>query len=106
MTSMVVRREGVTALAPAGREANLLAHVRQTGTGAQAESDAAHDGWYSVVVGNRFPDTQAAADGTGTANLACLISLEGLGAYLAGAAPAPAQSPGQLLRLAVLASWT
>lgn len=106
VTSVVVPRAVFTALAPTLADAKLLAHVRHTDTAAQAVSDAAQDGWYSVVVGNRFPDAQAAPDGTGSANLACLISLEGLTAYLPGAPGAPAPQPDQSLRLAVLASWS
>ena len=105
VVSVVVPRAVFTAVAPAPAEAQLLSHVRHTDTAAQAASDAARDGWYAVVVGNRFPATGAASDGTGTANLACLVSLEGLAGYLPGGG-APAGPPGQSLRLAVLASWS
>lgn len=106
MTSVVVRREVFTALAPTLEEAKLLAHVRRTDTAAQASSDSTHDGWYSVVVGNRFPAADTATDGTVAGNLACLISLEGLTGFLPGGSGAPPRSPGQALRLAVLASWS
>ena len=106
MTSVVVPAGVLTAVAPTLDEARLLAHVRQTDTSSQAASDAGQDGWYAEVLGNRFPATTRAPDGTGTRTIACLVSLEGLAAFLPGAATAPTGGPYSYVRLAVLASWS
>jgi len=107
VTSVVVPLLTFTALAPSLQEAALLAHARQTDTADQADLAAVSDGWYSVVVGNRFPDSAVAADGSGSSTLACLVSLEGLTAYLPGASGGPVPgTASQSVRLAVLASWS
>jgi hypothetical protein len=105
MTSIVVPAGVLTGVAPTLAEAGLLAHVRQTDTASQAASDAAQDGWYSVVLGNRFPAAARAADGTAVRSIACLVSLEGLTAYLPGATTPPS-GPYGFVRLVVLASWS
>ncbi|WP_433202227.1 hypothetical protein ACQP00_31965 [Dactylosporangium sp. CS-047395] len=99
MTSLTLPRQRFTAIAPTGGEARLLAHVRRTDTASRAAGEAARDGWHAVVVANRLP-----ADGA--ASLACLVSLEGLAAYLPGADGTPADGADVRLRLAVLASWS
>ncbi len=106
VTSIVVPLTVFTAVAPSLAELPYLAHVRRTDTTEQAASDAAQDGWYAVVLGNRFPDPATAVDGSGTLTVACLVSLEGLTGHLPGGtgSPAPAGSAPNL-RLAVLASW-
>jgi hypothetical protein len=107
VTSVVVPLPTFTALAPSLTEAALLAHARQTDTADQADSAAVSDGWYTVVIGNRFPDSTVAADGSGSSTLACLVSLEGLTACLPGASGGPVTGTGsQSVRLAVLASWS
>src|SRR6202044_1715741 len=60
VTSVVVPRAVFEAVAPTLAEARLLAHVRHTDTAAQAASEAAQDGWYAVVLGNRLPSTATA----------------------------------------------
>ncbi|WP_433042562.1 hypothetical protein [Dactylosporangium sp. CS-033363] len=99
MTSLTLPRQRFTAIAPTAGEARLLAHVRRTDTASRAAGQAARDGWHAVVVANRLP-------AGGSANLACLVSLEGLAAYLPGAGGTPADGADVRLRLAVLASWT
>nr|BFE66202.1 hypothetical protein GCM10020063_107280 [Dactylosporangium thailandense] len=99
MTSLTLPRRRFTAITPTGAEARLLAHVRRTDTDTRAAGQAARDGWHAVVVGNRLP-------GDGSANLACLVSLEGLAAYLPGADGTPPDDADVLLRLAVLTSWS
>jgi hypothetical protein len=107
MTSVVVPLPTFAAVAPSPQEAALLAHVRETDTSDQADSAAVSDGWYSVVIGNRFPDSTVAADGSAPSTLACLVSLEGLTAYLPGGSSGPViGTQVQFVRLAVLASWS
>jgi hypothetical protein len=107
MTSVQVPLSVFTAVAPSLPEAALLAHARQTDTADQAESDPASDGWYAIVLGNRFPNSAVSADGSGSRNLSCLVSLEGLGAWLPGGSGLAATGgPRADVRLAVLASWS
>ena len=85
-----------TAAVPSTSDLELLAHLRQGDPGTKALGEAPADGWYAVVIGNRFP----AASQTSTAYL---VSLEGLNAYF----PPAAQPQGaQAVRMAVLTSWS
>ncbi|NUP39116.1 MAG: hypothetical protein HOY76_19400, partial [Streptomyces sp.] len=102
MQSVVLPFATFQAVVPRLDELCRLAHVRQTGTSAQAGSDGADDGWYAIVWSNRFPDSSL-VNGAGTRNLACLVSLERLTAYLP---PAEPDDPPANVQLAVLASWT
>jgi len=85
---------------PTAAELPFLAHVRETDAGATAGGG---DGWFSIVVGNRFPaagDAQRAARTT-----VHLVSLEGFEAYQGGAAPsAVAGAAGVARKLDVLVS--
>lgn len=89
-------------LVPTARELPYLAHVRQVNTGDKALFDHKDDGWFSVVVANRFPQA-----GTATAaakNIVHLVSVEGFGDLLGGNAPvAPTEAQ---IQMATLASWT
>jgi len=68
------------AILPNAREAGLLAHVRQVSMTGKEGLDEKDSGWFSVVIGNRFPATDSA---TGiTRNLVHLVSLEGWEALL------------------------
>ncbi|MGH3853758.1 MAG: hypothetical protein ACRDR6_09700 [Pseudonocardiaceae bacterium] len=102
MSSVVVPLRVFIAVAPTVAELRYLAHVRQTDTADQAESDAAQDGWYAVVIGNRFPET---TEGPGVRSLACLVSLEGLTRYLPGGTGNPVP-PGGDVKVVVVASWS
>ncbi|WP_315823095.1 hypothetical protein [Paraflavitalea speifideaquila] len=68
------------AILPNAREAGLLSHVRQVSMTGKEGLDEKDSGWFSVVIGNRFP---AADSATGiTRNLVHLVSLEGWEALL------------------------
>jgi len=90
-------------IAPTLLDLPYLSHARQVNTGNKEILGMDADGYFSVVVGNRLPQTQA---GTTTENTVLLVSLEGLSAQLPvdDATPPPASST--VVRLAVLASWT
>jgi len=82
---------------PARAELRDLAHCREVDmANKELRADVA-DGWFSVVVANRFPTA-------GKINYACLVSLEGFAPYLYGGTAIPAQY--DTVRMAVLASWT
>ena len=90
-------------------ELPFLAHVRDV-TGAlahKATDQALAGGWFSVVLGNRFPAAPAGTSLTptsGVRNIAHLVSLEGFDAYLVDN---PAWPPGiTKVRLASLLSWS
>ncbi|HEY0035583.1 MAG TPA: hypothetical protein VGB66_02785 [Longimicrobium sp.] len=89
-------------IVPTAAELPYLAHARQVNTGDKAILGMKDDGWFSVVVGSRFPPP-----GTAAAASRCivhLVSLEGFGDLLGGAAPV---APGEpRIQLASLASWT
>lgn len=93
---------------PTARELPFLAHARQVNTGSMANFGLKDDGWFSVVVANRFPQAGNAATATTAAaakkSIVHLVSLEGFGDLLGGTAPVvPTQSQ---IQLASLASWT
>lgn len=88
-------------IAPTARELPFLAHARRVNTDDKALFNLKDDGWFAVVLANRFPlaGTSAAA----AKSIVHLVSLEGFGDLLGGTAPiAPAQPRVQM---ASLASW-
>lgn len=92
-------------IAPRLVDVQYLAHVREVDTGDKETLSFLGDGWFSVVLGNRFPEPELANDGAPlpTENRAVLVSLEGLEDYL----PGGSEDPGdKKVRLAVLASWS
>lgn len=82
-----------------------LAHVREVKTDNKETWSMLREGKFSVVVCNRFPESEVAASGGkdwGIVNTVCLVSLEGWAGYL--------DDPGKLdkkktCRLLVLGSW-
>lgn len=95
--TITVDRDLFHALVPTLDELPYLAHVRQINTGNQEIAGVDEHGWYSSVVSNRFPQPGASSDGNGSAadgpsgaNVAHLVSLEGLTALLDGSADATA----------------
>lgn len=82
-------------------ELGFLAHAREVGAALASKTtdQAAGSGWFSVVIGNRFPTTS----GTGR-NIAHLVSLEGFSQYLCANPAWPAGIT--TVRLASLASWS
>ncbi|HST60254.1 MAG TPA: hypothetical protein VLK84_16225 [Longimicrobium sp.] len=88
-----------TRVTPRLGELPWLSHARQVNTGDKTTSLALTDGWFSVVIANRFP----AGTGLGTRNIAHLVSLEGFAPYLVDTPSWPAGVTH--VRLASLASW-
>ncbi|HYR08705.1 MAG TPA: hypothetical protein VEQ60_13075 [Longimicrobium sp.] len=99
--SVVVPAGVFNAAMPRLGELRYLAHVRETDTASQAASDAAEEGWYAVLLSNRFPDCTV-ADGAGTRNYVFLVSVEGFADRLDGTVGEPYEA----VRMAVLASWS
>ncbi|MFY9620656.1 MAG: hypothetical protein WAQ99_12675 [Pyrinomonadaceae bacterium] len=92
-------------IAPRLADVQYLAHVREVDTGDKETLSFLADGWFSVVLGNRFPEPEKANDGVPLPieNRAVLVSLEGLEDYLPGGSDDPGNKS---VRLAVLASWS
>jgi hypothetical protein len=87
-------------IAPRAADLEYLAHVREVNTDNKETLSFLADGWFSVVIGNRFPKRQEgpqADDDKGAESKAILVSLEGVSLE--------DQTAGTV-RLAVLATWT
>ncbi len=93
-------------VAPHMIELPFLAHVRETAAVMEHKTtdQAAGDGWFSVVIGNRFPATSNGKTSGSARNIAHLVSLEGFSSYLSGKPQWP--SGKTKVRLASLASWS
>jgi hypothetical protein len=89
-----------TALTPRLAELPYLAHARQVNTGDKVTSIAMTSGWFSVVIGNRFPQSTT---GSGRFYIAHLVSLEGFAPYLVDDPSWPVGIT--TVRLASLYSW-
>jgi len=101
-------------VAPSIEDLAHLAHVREVNTGAKETLSFLADGWFSVVLANRFPEPRqpsSAEAGDPSAggdqplaveNRAYLVSLEGMTDYLPRGNK---ETPEKNIRLAVLASW-
>ena len=81
---------------PKASELPLLAHTRQVETEHKEILDLDDEGWFSIVVGNRFPNTEGR-------NIVHLVSLEGFKDYLPDGSKSPASY--ERVRLISLASW-
>jgi hypothetical protein len=93
-----------SAVMPRKEDLQYLAHVREVHTGNKETWSLLKEGKFSMVICNRFPETQAIATGEkdwGIVNTMCLVSLEGGGRYLNN----PKVEPGKSYRLLVLGSW-
>jgi hypothetical protein len=89
-------------IVPTARELPHLTHARQVDTAGKVLLDMKDDGLFSVVVGNRFP---LAGDATQAAKaIVHLVSLEGFGDLLGGAAPV--KPPQAHVQLVSLRSWS
>ncbi|MGH8222613.1 MAG: hypothetical protein ACREQZ_06535 [Woeseiaceae bacterium] len=83
-----------------------LAHVREVETGSKETWSLLKEGKFSVVVCNRFPETQDKTSGEkdwGVVNTVLLVSLEGWNEVLKAGASATAE--GKTYRLLVLDFW-
>lgn len=88
------------AIAPSAKDLAWLAHGRIAATSRKAGRRGAAETTvrdYAVVTANRLPRMDRRS-------LACLVSLEGLGAWLPGSGLAPPR-PGGRIRLVCLTSW-
>jgi hypothetical protein len=92
-----------TAVTPRLAELQYLAHGRQVNPADKTTALASGDGWFSVVIGNRFPATDPTLNG-GKRNIVHLVSLEGFSMYLVDNPTWPAGKTK--VRLASLASWS
>lgn len=86
--------------APATSELCSLAHVRQVNMEHKEILEMTHSGWFSLIVGNRFPINPEQP----TRQLVHLVSLEGFKPYLAEGATFPAGIDS--VRLISLYSWS
>jgi hypothetical protein len=92
-----IPKEFYSIVIPSRGELKYLAHCREVDmANKELRADVA-EGWFSVVVANRFPQP-------GIMNYACLVSLEGFSEYLYGGKPIPAEYAD--VRMAVLATWS
>jgi hypothetical protein len=91
-------------IAPAKEDLAYLAHVREVNTGNKETLSFLADGWFSVVLANRFPEPERKGTDPPRAveNRAYLVSLEGLLGYL----PGSGSTANKPVRLAVLSSWS
>lgn len=85
-----------TATLPKAAELALLAHCRQVETEHKEILGLEDEGWFSIVVGNRFPNTNGRS-------IVHLVSLESLKDYLPDGSRSPASY--EKVRLVSLASW-
>jgi hypothetical protein len=91
---------------PRKRDLPYLAHVREVETSDKETWSLLKEGKFSVVVCNRFPETEVVASGAkdwGIVNTMCLVSLEGWGDSLND--PGADIDSGKTFRLLVLGSW-
>lgn len=98
------------ALVPRKAELQYLAHCRQVDPKDQAILKQNEDGWYSVLVSNRFPKVQMGQENSGVKNIVHLVSLEGLEEYLVEDPQFPKKKsdPDQdkTIRLLSLKNWS
>jgi hypothetical protein len=92
-----------TKVTPRLAELPFLAHGREVNVGDKATDVAVAGGFFSVVIGNRFPATNANSP-DGTRNIAHLVSLEGFLPYLVDTPSWPRPDITKV-RLASLQSW-
>ncbi|CAN5267658.1 hypothetical protein BH10PSE19_BH10PSE19_00750 [soil metagenome] len=90
-----------TQIAPRLTELTSMAHCRQINTGDKEILGLKDDGWFSVVVANRFPTVGQGSNASSVKNVVHLVSLEGCENYLIDTALAKAN-----IQLLSLASWS
>lgn len=91
-------------IAPAKEDLAYLAHVREVNTGNKETLSFLADGWFSIVLANRFPEPERKGTDPPKAveNRAYLVSLEGLRDYL----PGSGSTANKPVRMALLSSWS
>ena len=103
MAMVVVPVATFAAVAPRPEELPFLAHCRQANTADKATLGIDEHGLFSVVVGNRFPETPASTSAAPLKSVVHLVSLEGLEPYLV---PGADFGSAANVALASLASWS
>jgi hypothetical protein len=95
------------AIAPSEADLAYLAHVREVNTDHKETLSYLTDGWFSVVLANRFPQPQTDKDESAqpTENRAYLVSLDGMNEFLPGNCNT-ANPMRKVVRLAVLSNWS
>lgn len=89
-----------TTVAPKLTDLPYLVHARYSDNTNKATTNSSSDGYYSVVIGNRFPLSSK----TGTKNTMYLVSLEGYQDHLPGGTGS--LSTYEQVQLVVLYSWS
>lgn len=93
------------AVMPRRQDLPYLAHVREVKTDNKETWSLLKEGRFSVVICNRFPETQVTSGGSkdwGVVNTMLLVSLDGWNEHLNNLAALP---DDKVCRLVVLASW-
>lgn len=85
------------AIVPSEDDLRYLSHVREVDMAYKELRSDVEEGWFSVVIANRFPSP-------GKRNTVCLVSFEGFYDNLYGKTPVP--NTYTSVRMAVLASWS
>ena len=88
-------------IVPNLEELKYLAHCRKVHTVHTATSGMKDDGWFSVVIANRFPNPKSAGKDEGRKNIVHLVSLEGFQDHLTND-----NCTKEYIRLVSLASWS
>ena len=103
MNSISISTDTFQAVTPRLWELSSLAQVLEVNPELQVVNGKEGDGWFSIVLGNRFPDSEGEDANTGATNYVHLVSLEGLTEYLVDNPQWPAGA--KKVQLASLASW-
>lgn len=107
--SIIISADVFTALVPRLQEVKYLAHCRQANTDDQEILPQEEHGWFSVVVCNRFPQSQGVAGAAGAKNIMHLVSLEGFASYLTDSPDFPKKQgddSNKDIQLVSLANWS
>ena len=80
--SIIISADVFTAVLPRLPEVRYLAHCRVVNTDDQEILNLEDEGGFSVVVCNRFPQSDGSGGAAGAKNIAHLVSLEGFAEYL------------------------
>ncbi|HEX7117669.1 MAG TPA: hypothetical protein VF212_02720 [Longimicrobiales bacterium] len=100
-----ISAETFAALVPSLEDLRYLAHVRRVSMEHKEPLASKHEGWYSVVLANRFAVPPAGPGAAGRRNIVHLVSLEGFEDYLRP--DGPTRPDGfERVRLISLLGWS
>jgi hypothetical protein len=91
-------------LVPSLADLCFLSHVREVSTDDKEPQNLKHEGWYSVVIANRFAAAPPKNSTGALTNVVHLVSLEGFESLLG--MDAPVKPTKDFVRMISLASWT